>query len=492
MNNKRAYKTDESFLEKISIGAIGTKKVYQDLENRGHFPIELERSSTSFKIWKEIKIKRVRVPDILCINCGTRVESRAKTKLEMSMSHSLSNQERGWDFGLQDTDFVALVKCVKTGDRPIDWFAYDLIQYLPVSELRKAFNDGKVTSEKPKGATEGFEVRLTWPSAIANSDGVISNINDEKIQFKRVKDNRIVTLKLIKKINETNVKLSPTVKLDEQIGESQIIACIAPVFREIGCKKDHTDKDYIEMLNSPSLSDRYAAAKALPYFESKDSIANLIEKMNDEREHIYVRLEAASSLLKMGQRNSISFFEKVLNDSYLANRLEGVIILSEINRDESCDLLVKTLLDQNQHPEIRAGAAWSLGELGNKQALDTLVNVFNDVEMNIKIEAARALVKLNESFAKEVMKFILKSNEQQRAGLSWSLSKSGNFSLPDLMPLMVDNDARKWIAWIIGTQKEERYINQIEELKNKDAEVYFAVTVLWKILSSWVNGLEVY
>lgn len=256
--------------------------------------------------------------------------------------------------------------------------------------------------------------------------------------------------------------------------------------------KDHTDKDYIEMLNSPSLSERYAAAKALPYFESKDSIADLIEKMNDEREHIYIRLEAASSLLKMGQRNSISFFEKVLNNSYLANRLEGVIILSEINRDESCDLLVKTLLDQNQHPEIRAGAAWSLGELGNKQALDALVNVFNDVEMNIKIEAARALVKLNESFAKEVMKFILKSNEQQRAGISWSLSKNGNFSISDLLPLMVDDEARKWIAWIIGTQKEERYINQIEELKNKDAEVYFAVTVLWKILSSWVNGLEVY
>jgi HEAT repeat protein len=214
--------------------------------------------------------------------------------------------------------------------------------------------------------------------------------------------------------------------------------------------------------------------------------------MNDEREHIYIRLEAASSLLKMGQKESLPFFEKVLIDSYLANRLECVIILSEISGDESCNLLVKTLLDQHQHPEIRAGAAWSLGELGNKQALDALVTVFNEVEMGIRIEAARALVKLNESSANEVMKFILKSNELQRAGISWSLSKSGNFSISDLLSLMVDDDARKWVAWIIGTQKEERYINQIEELKNKDAEVYFAVTVLWKILSSWVNGIEVY
>ena len=57
---------------------------------------------------------------------------------------------------------------------------------------------------------------------------------------------------------------------------------------------------------------------------------------------------------------------------------------------------------------------------------------------------------------------------------------------------MVDDEARKWVAWIIGTQNEAKYINQIEDLKNKDKEVYFAVTVLWKILSSWIEGLDIY
>ncbi len=54
------------------------------------------------------------------------------------------------------------------------------------------------------------------------------------------------------------------------------------------------------------------------------------------------------------------------------------------------------------------------------------------------------------------------------------------------------DEARKWIAWIIGTQKEADYIDQIEQLKDKDKEVYFAVTVLWKILSSWISRLDVY
>jgi len=58
MANKRAFKSDVSFLEKISMGAIGTIAVFNNLREQGHTHIELERGSRSFKIWKDIKIKR--------------------------------------------------------------------------------------------------------------------------------------------------------------------------------------------------------------------------------------------------------------------------------------------------------------------------------------------------------------------------------------------------------------------------------------------------
>lgn len=51
--NRRAFKADQSFLEKISIGAVGTKKVFEDLKRQAHVPIELERGLMNFKIWKE-------------------------------------------------------------------------------------------------------------------------------------------------------------------------------------------------------------------------------------------------------------------------------------------------------------------------------------------------------------------------------------------------------------------------------------------------------
>jgi hypothetical protein len=488
MADRRAFKIDESFLEKISIGAMATKKVFEHLEKTGHRPIELERGSMSFKIWKKIKIKRVRVPDILCVNCGKRIESRGKTKLEITMSHSFSTQERGWDFGLNPEDYVAIVKCRRVGDRPIDWKAEEPIQYISVSSMKTAFKKGYAISEKPKGATEGFEARVTWPSSLASASGKVISLDEDKLQYQRKSDNRTVTLRLKKK----KIKLKPIVKLNEVLSENQIIASVVPVSQIFECNKNANEKYYKKALKSASISDRYAAAKVLYLFPSKSTARILLARMNDTKEHIYIRLEAASSLLKMGYNEPVSFFHEILDDQYLENRLEVIIILGEIRNDIAFNLLTKTLLDANQHPEIRAGAAWSLGELKNKKALDALVRVFNEVEGSIRIEAARAVAKLGEKFSREIIEFIPDSNEKERAGLAWALSKSSKFKVQDLIPAMTDSESRKWVAWIVGTQNEAAYIDQIEQMRIRDKEVYFAVTVLWKILSSWIEGLDIY
>jgi len=72
------------------------------------------------------------------------------------------------------------------------------------------------------------------------------------------------------------------------------------------------------------------------------------------------------------------------------------------------------------------------------------------------------------------------------------LSKAGGFSVAQLLPMLTDEDARQWVAYMIGTQAQESMLPQIEALAERDREVYFAVTVLRKILASWVYGLEEY
>lgn len=488
MANRRSYKSDVSFLEKISIGAVGTHRVYEDLRQQGHIPIELERGSMSFKIWKAIKIKRIRVPDILCIDCGRRVESRAKTRLQISMSHSLSDPERGWDYGLEDDDFVALVVCQRAGDKPVDWKADDLVQYISVRELRTAQNAGRVVGVEPKGAQEGFEARITWPASVASAAGVVTQVIEGRLQYQRQTDGRTITLRLSKQ----GLSLNPLVHEGDAIAVNQVLASVVPVARSFPCPKTMFEKEYIALLSSSSLSERYTASKALSHFASAKSAEVLANKVADIKEHIYVRLEAAASLSQHGDERGVAFIRECLSDRYLENRLEAVIVLAEVGTRVASRMLVDTLLNDDQHPEIRAGAAWALGELRDESALDALIESFASVEEGIRIEAARALAKLGTMFTPEIMEEFPKSEPQKRPGIAWALSKSAQFTVEQLLATLVDDDARRWVAYIVGTQDQQRYIRKIEALRLKDPEVYFAVTVLWQIMSSWVYGLEEY
>lgn len=488
MTNRRSFKSDVSFLEKISIGAIGTRRVFEDLRNQGHNPIELERGSMSFKIWKEIKIKRIRVPDVLCVTCSRRVESRTKTTFEISMSHSLSDPERGWDYGLDDNDFVALVVCKRSGDRPIDWQANELVQYISVKELRSAQTKKLAILVNPKGAEEGFEARVCWPAVIARSSGIVKSVTKERIQYRRQSDNRTITCRLAK----CELVMKPLVGEGNAIVQNQVLASVVPVIRHFPCSLSISHDYYLSRLSSSSLSERYAAAKGLSFFSSADILEGLLIRVNESTEHIYVRLEASASLARHDENRGWSFIKQCLADDYLQNRLEAVIVLAEIPSDTSCQLLSGVLMDNIQHPEIRAGAAWALGEQCNKSALNTLIDAFSNIEESIRIEAARALAKLASSFTPEIVSAFPLATPNKRQGIAWALSKSKRFNLEDLLDALVDEDARHWVSYILGTQDPQKYIDEIEKLKGRDPEVYFAVTVLWKIMTSWVYNLEEY
>ena len=49
-----AFKRDWSFLDKITMGSVGTKRVIEILNAEGHQIIELERYCTSNKIWSYV------------------------------------------------------------------------------------------------------------------------------------------------------------------------------------------------------------------------------------------------------------------------------------------------------------------------------------------------------------------------------------------------------------------------------------------------------
>lgn len=479
-----SFKTDESFLEKISIGVIGTQQVFSVLQRQGHKPIELERGSMNYKIWKKIKIKRIRVPDILCVDNGIRVESRAKTKLEISMSHSSSDPDRGWDFGMKETDYVAIVICEKNGSEPVDWIADNLVQFISIKALREAEKEQKVIFVKPKGAEEGFEARINWPACIATSKGEIIEI-DKTIKY-RTEEGRIKWVGLTK----GGKRLSPLVKIGDKVQPNQILASVVNISQTIPDTIVNSNF-FLANLSSLILSERYAAAKALSYFNEKKVISSLLNKLTDKDEHIYVKLEVAASLCGLGA-DGYTFIRECLKDTYLQNILEAVIVLAEIKTDTANKILCNVLLDESFDPEIRAGAAWGFGEQQNKSALTSLIASFNSIDKNVKIEAARALGKLTSNYSNEILSAFNIATPNEMPGIAWALTKSNSINIYHFLDNLNSLEARQWISYIIGMQGEEKYISEIERLKNKDPEVYFAVTLLWKITTSWINGLKEY
>src|SRR6266852_5893227 len=97
------FKTDTSFLRFLSMGAIGVRQTMKQLRARRFEPIELERYCGSNKIWMT-KVKRLRLPDVLCVRTGLRLEVRAKSDLKIRMSDAPGNPDRRWDVGMRDED----------------------------------------------------------------------------------------------------------------------------------------------------------------------------------------------------------------------------------------------------------------------------------------------------------------------------------------------------------------------------------------------------
>ena len=485
MAKRRSFKSDEEFLTYVSMGAYGVRQVMADLKRQGHTPLLLERGSDDFKLWKQVRIKGMRVPDVLLVNNGRRIESRAKTGFEISGSHSPTNAERSWDFGLDDGDYMAIPVCEKCGNRPVDWKAGTLVQYVAIGELRKAKQDGLTVMSDPKAASQGSETRIIWPSSVASSPGVVALVSEDRVQYK-TDAGRTNTIGLSKQ----GKKLLPRLTVGQRVQVDQVLAAVVPVVTTVPADPVVDFSKYLADLQSAATSVRFAAAKALAIFNAPAIPPALVDRLNNKEEHIFVRLEAAGSLTKLSAQAGWDFLTAGLKDEFADNRLETVIVLAELRTQQARTMLLNVLADRAELADVRAGAAWALGEHRHASALAALVGAFTDSSEDIRIEAARALAKIAPQAPADMLTAFKNAIDESRPGVAWAIGQAGGVSIDQLLPALTNDDARQWAAYIVGTQDRAKYIDQIEQLKQADPEVYFAVTVLWKILTSWVFDLK--
>ncbi|MBI4316936.1 MAG: HEAT repeat domain-containing protein [Chloroflexi bacterium] len=418
-----AFKSDEDFLRYLTMGAVGSAGVTEDLNRHGHRIIELERSTTSNKIWSQ-KIKRLRLPDLLCIRCGLRVEARGKSALQIKVSDTPTNPERRWSAGLDDDDLFGFLQVYFDGDTPV---AGSSVEYFRVSDLRLTEHLSRLGP--PKSAREGAERDRCWPAHVPSYDGTVIAVDATHFTMK----SRSGALRH-QRIPSEHV---PYVLPGEDFRAGQrFVSGVVPKPSTVSCPGDCWDPvaQLRSMRSGISLTTagrQYAAVKALAlHTDAAAATTALLDTWQDISADYRVRLEALGGLAGRLQGPWIAALGRQVLEAPSADmQMEAVLILSEQASAEASEELATILAQRDLPQEVRAAAAWGLGICGHGSphllleylddpsdtvALHSLVAMGSDFSEGLLQRAARLLPR-NDRAAAAAVHLISRHRDGSRA-----------------------------------------------------------------------------
>ena len=502
--SNRSYKSDTSFRDKIALGAVGTRFAYKHLRELGHKVIELERGSLNAQIWSNVKIKRIRVPDLFCMACGTMVEVRAKNRssFEFSMSHSTKTAERHWDYGLSERDYVAFVPAMKDPESELGWSAHNKIYYVPAASLKEAVQHNKIKIPDRKGAEEGSESRIVWPIKISNVSGKVISISESFIIIDPNDGSRKRKYKLTFTNDDKTFFLRPLVSEGDSVEGGDVIASIVQVFQSIPCQKRMHLQEHLEVaIGSESLPEKYAAIKALGYYRLRDkdllqTVTNsLFEIASNASLHPYIQLEAAASLVRLKDNRGYSTIKQFCLADNNSHRLEAALTLAELPSQESVRLLGSLLSDSNAHPEVRIGASWALGRIGDKDAIETLIAFLADKDRDVRLSVARAIgTASRRHLGLLIQRFTSAETPDAIQGLAWSIANLGG--AVELARHTIDNPSTirdnqsVWVAFALAHMDPESHRHLLDALGKVRPDIFSNLFALRAYLNSWVADLK--
>lgn len=493
-----AFKPDSSFFRKIAIGAVGARAVARDLTHHSHEMVELERGSTDTKLWREVKRKRVRIPDLVCLRCGARVESRAKTQAELSMSHSPSEEARAWDFGMVDGDLVAFPVCEPVleeswavgqlqGDRSywhernwVQWKARQHINYFLVSSFRSIPH----ATTRTKGVTEGSETAVSWPALFSTRAGVVEALAGERLTVRRDTDGHRYTWRV------RNIPMH--VRVGETVAANQVLASAVPPLPgvELACRRD-LSVDHIEhLLRSRERTLRFTGVKLARLLGHRDLSATVEHLTRDQEEDVYIRLEGASYLAAVCGRPAADLFDPFCASVDFSTQLEAVIAIGETGTASAVEMLSSILDADGRAYFLRSAAAWCLSRTGRPEALSRLIEAFSDLDPSIREEALDGIVNIGGPAFPSLLAGLRESNSDIAAGCAEALRQQRG--LPDevvttLLEELRASDPSKWAVWLAGNLPRERIASRIAGLQGSAPQAHYALSVLWAFVDSWIS-----
>jgi hypothetical protein len=410
------FKVDTSFLKFLTMGALGSRRIADELHGLGFEPIELERYSASNKIWGT-KVKRLRLPDLLCVKTGLRVEVRAKSDLKIKMSDAPTNPERAWDAGLRNDDVIAFIACDSGTGGPVP--AQHGV-YFPVWALRQSVGTSQLGPAK--SASEGAERDRTWPAIVPTRPGSVTAVDVNQLRVRMEGDGEPAR-------NQTynlNGKTAYVAPGDVFVGKASILAGTPAQKANLNAYLQF-HYDPLADLTSTSALDRYAAVKALRFRPDLRAQAEpAVEAMLATEGEIRVALEAAGTAASFGLAAGEQRIDQILHADAVDMSMEAIFILTELQSAFARNLLVSVAGDQTfAGDERRQAAVWGLGKIGHKDYA-ALLDFLDDAEDDVVLHAVVGLgPDVPDAMINDLINIMLTADSRRAAAASESLRMIG-------------------------------------------------------------------
>jgi hypothetical protein len=469
-----ALKRDDTFLQDLTMGAVGSANVARNLKGHGHQVLELERYTTSNKIWAT-KIKRLRLPDLLCLLCGVRVEVRAKSKLEVKLSDSPTVAGRGWDAGLRNDDLVAFIRVAWDGQAALPSGG---VEYFRVADLRATVAASRLGP--PKSASEGAERDRTWPASVASRAGRVIALNRTHITITwQNGSSRRMPLRQ---------GFHAYLAVGDVVADGQLISGVAPHVGSVVCPGDTWDP--LDRNTDADAGARYAAIKALGFRgEVTSALARLRAAWENETEDLRIRLEALAGLSRRAPEAwlpVLAEFRKTLEPDMA---MEAVFILAELPLPLAVEVLAALVADRNLPDELRAAAAWGLG-VGGHHRPELLLDHFEDSSDDV---ALHSLVAIGSELSETALEHVadrIQNGERAAAAAVAVLSRHGVFGARVLLRRVESFRSARANAWVlVGLGLLGRQTVQAAAGDPLPADFSHSLEPVWiGLTESWILG----
>lgn len=472
-------KQDEDFLRFLTMGAAGTAAVLEGLDTQyGHRTIELERYATANKIWAR-KIKRLRLADLLCLDCGVRVEVRAKSSLAIRMSHS-DTPGREWDAGLRDRDLVAFVAWRQASGNSSTHH-----QFFRVAQMRSAVEFAKLGPRK--AASEGAERDITWPARVPKRDGLIVDIDPARGMARyQPTAGRAQTYRL-----PDGVPVHAYAVPGEELrgGEQFILGCVA-AHDAVQCAGQIWS--FADHLDAENPMERYVAVKAAG-IDGKGSaieeqLRNIAKNPEEDRR---ICLEAWGSLARMDPKLYIPRLVEwarqnaIGEPEELALSMESIFILSELHVQDATVALADLAGDRGLESEVRSAAVWGLGAAGADDARRVLP-FLADPDDDVALHAIAGIGSIDSNGLKALREMIAKGTDREAASAIALLVDEGEAGIRVLFEVAEhDNRAGLWARAALGNLQEVEVRTAVGHLSPKLEGI---LSPMWVSHESWLEG----